>query len=111
MMVEKQPVITIDGASGTGKGTVSQLLAARLGWNFLDSGALYRVLALAAQKHGVALDTDNGLHDHEKALEVLGEYLDVQFIANPDKSPKIILESEDITAMIRTEAVGNIASR
>ncbi|HTM63670.1 MAG TPA: (d)CMP kinase [Gammaproteobacteria bacterium] len=97
------PVITIDGASGTGKGTVSQLLAARLGWNFLDSGALYRVLALAAQKHGVALD-------NEKALEVLGEYLDVQFIANPDKSPKIILESEDITAMIRTEQVGNAAS-
>src|SRR3990167_2026278 len=103
MMVEKQPVITIDGASGTGKGTVSQLLAAQLGWNFLDSGALYRVLALAAQKHGVALD-------NEKALEVLGEYLDVQFIANPDKSPKIILESEDITTMIRTEAVGNSAS-
>jgi cytidylate kinase len=99
----KAPVITIDGASGTGKGTVSQLLAAHLGWNFLDSGALYRVLALAAQKHSVALD-------NEKALEVLGEHLDVQFIANPDKSPKIILESEDITTTIRTEAVGNMAS-
>jgi cytidylate kinase len=99
----KEPVITIDGASGTGKGTVSQLLAARLGWNFLDSGALYRVLAIAAQKHSVALD-------NERALEVLGEYLDVQFIANPDKSPKIILESEDITNNIRTEAVGNMAS-
>ena len=98
----KEPVITIDGASGTGKGTVSQLLAARLGWNFLDSGALYRVLAIAAQKHSVALD-------NERALEVLGEYLDVQFIANPDKSPKIILESEDITNNIRTEAVGNMA--
>lgn len=103
MMDYKQPVVTIDGASGTGKGTVSQLLAARLGWNFLDSGALYRVLALAAQKHGVALD-------NEKALEVLGEHLDVQFIANPDKSPKIILESEDITQTIRTEVVGNMAS-
>lgn len=99
----RAPVITIDGASGTGKGTVSQLLAARLGWNFLDSGALYRVLALAAYKHSVALD-------NEKALEVLGEHLDVQFIANPDKSPKIILESEDITNNIRTETVGNAAS-
>jgi cytidylate kinase len=99
----KSPVITIDGASGTGKGTVSQLLAARLGWNFLDSGALYRVLALAAQKHSVALD-------NEKALEVLAEHLDVQFIANADKSPQIILESEDITNTIRTEVVGNMAS-
>lgn len=103
MIIHNEPVITIDGASGTGKGTVSQLLAARLGWNFLDSGALYRVLALAAEKHGVALD-------NEKALEVLGEHLDVQFIANPDKSPKIILESEDITQIIRTEDVGNAAS-
>jgi cytidylate kinase len=103
MIEHKYPVITIDGASGTGKGTVSQLLAARLGWNFLDSGALYRVLALAALKHSVALD-------NEKALEVLGEYLDVQFVANPDKSPQIILESEDITSTIRTETVGNMAS-
>ncbi len=103
MMDYKQPVITIDGASGTGKGTVSQLLAARLGWNFLDSGALYRVLALAAKNHSVALD-------NEKALEVLGEHLDVQFVANPDKSPKIILESEDITSSIRTEEVGHMAS-
>lgn len=103
MIDHREPVITIDGASGTGKGTVSQLLAANLGWNFLDSGALYRVLALAAQKHSVALD-------NEKALEVLGEYLDVQFIASPDKSPKIILESEDITNTIRTEEVGNMAS-
>lgn len=103
MMQFKEPVITIDGASGTGKGTVSQLLASHLGWNFLDSGALYRVLALAAQKHSVALD-------NEKALEVLGEHLDVQFIANPDKSPQIILESEDITNTIRTETIGNMAS-
>lgn len=103
MIDHREPVITIDGASGTGKGTVSQLLAANLGWNFLDSGALYRVLALAALKHSVALD-------NEKALEVLGEYLDVQFIASPDKSPKIILESEDITNTIRTEEVGNMAS-
>jgi cytidylate kinase len=103
MMQFNEPVITIDGASGTGKGTVSQLLAARLGWNFLDSGALYRVLAIAAEKHSVALD-------NEVALEVLGEHLDVQFMANSDKSPQIILESEDITNTIRTETVGNMAS-
>lgn len=96
-------VITIDGASGTGKGTVSQLLATRLGWKFLDSGALYRVLALAAQKHSVALD-------NEKALEVLGEHLDVQFIAQENDFPRIILEGEDVTEIIRTEKIGNAAS-
>lgn len=103
MIQQKEPVITIDGASGTGKGTISQLLAKRLNWKFLDSGALYRVLALAAQKHGVALD-------NEKALEVLGEHLDVQFIARENNLPLIILEGEDVTQIIRTEAVGNAAS-
>lgn len=103
MIRQMEPVITIDGASGTGKGTVSQILANRLGWNFLDSGALYRVLALAAQKHGVALD-------NEKALEVLGEHLDVQFIAQENDFPQIILEGEDVTVTIRTEKIGNAAS-
>lgn len=103
MIRHKEPVITIDGASGTGKGTVSQILATRLGWKFLDSGALYRVLALAAQKHRVALD-------NEKALEVLAEHLDVQFIAQENKLPRVILEGEDVTDTIRTEAVGNAAS-
>jgi cytidylate kinase len=97
------PVITIDGASGTGKGTVSQLLASHLGWKFLDSGALYRVLALAAQKHSVALD-------NEKALEVLALHLDVQFIAQIGCFPSIILEGEEVTEYIRTEKIGNAAS-
>ena len=97
------PVITIDGASGTGKGTVSQLLAAHLGWKFLDSGALYRVLALDAQKHSVALD-------NEKALEVLALHLDVQFHAHEGDFPNIVLEGEDVTEHIRTEKIGNAAS-
>ena len=104
MIPRREPVITIDGASGTGKGTVSQILAKRLGWNFLDSGALYRVLALAAQKHSVALD-------NEKALEVLAEHLDVQFLAQPDAFPTIILEGEDVTKTIRTEMIGDAASK
>lgn len=103
MIQRKEPVITIDGASGTGKGTVSQLLATRLGWKFLDSGALYRVLVLAAQKHGVAMD-------NETALEVLAEHLDVQFIAKQDQFPQIILEGEDVTDIIRSEKIGNGAS-
>jgi CMP/dCMP kinase len=99
----KEPVITVDGASGTGKGTVSQLLAQRLGWKFLDSGALYRVLALAAQKHRVALG-------NEEALEVLAEHLDVQFIAQANKASEVILEGENVTETIRTEKMGNAAS-
>lgn len=104
MIFQKDPVITVDGASGTGKGTVSQILAKRLGWEFLDSGALYRVLALAAQKHSVALD-------NEKALEVLAEHLDVQFIAQESESSSIILEGENVTEVIRTEKIGNAASQ
>lgn len=108
-MTQKQPaiipVITIDGASGTGKGVVTQLVAKRLGWKLLDSGALYRVLALAAQKHGVALD-------NELAVTVLAEHLDVQFIATElGSSPRILLEGQDVTETIRTEKMGNAASK
>lgn len=98
-----EPVITIDGASGTGKGTVSQLLAKRLGWKLLDSGALYRVLALAAIRHHVAFD-------NERALDVLAEHLDVQFIAQENALPNIILEGEEVTEAIREEKIGNAAS-
>jgi len=98
------PVVTIDGASGTGKGVVSQLLAQKLGWKLLDSGALYRVLALAAQRHGIALD-------NEPALRVLAEHLDAQFIAQTNSlMPCILLEGEEVTDVIRTEKVGNAAS-
>lgn len=103
MKTNNAPVITIDGASGTGKGTVSLHIATRLNWKLLDSGALYRVLALAAQKHAVALD-------NEKALEVLGEHLDVQFLTDHSILPRIILEGEDVTYLIRSEKIGNDAS-
>lgn len=104
-MTRKEPVITIDGASGTGKGVVSQLVAKKLGWRLLDSGALYRVLALAAQKHGVALD-------NEPTLKVLAEHLDVQFIAKGmGEAPQILLEGQDVTETIRTEKMGNAASK
>ncbi len=108
-MIQKQarvtPVITIDGASGTGKGVVTQQIAKQLGWRLLDSGALYRVLALAAQKHGVAVD-------NEPAVTVLAEHLDVQFIATDIGTPPLILlEGQDVTDTIRTEKVGNEASK
>lgn len=105
MKYEEKPVVTIDGASGTGKGVVSQLVAKKLGWRLLDSGALYRVLALAAQKHGVSLENESALH-------VLAEYLDVQFIAQEfGAPPKILLEGQDVTETIRTEKMGNAASK
>lgn len=104
-MTRKKPVLTIDGASGTGKGIVGQLVATRLGWNLLDSGALYRVLALAAQKHGVALE-------NEPALQVLAEHLDVQFkVIEMGAPPHILLEGQDVTDTIRTEKMGNAASK
>lgn len=103
MILKSAPVITVDGASGTGKGTISQLIAKRLGWKLLDSGALYRVLALAAQKHSVALE-------NEQALDVLAEHLDVQFIAQENNFPLVILEGENVTETIRTEKMGNAAS-
>ncbi len=99
------PAITIDGASGTGKGVITHRVAKILGWRLLDSGALYRVLALAAQKHGVALE-------NEPALKVLAEFLDVQFIAaDLSEPPHILLEGQDVTETIRTEKMGNAASK
>ncbi len=99
------PVITIDGPGGSGKGTIAGLLASRLGWNLLDSGALYRLLAFAAQNHGVSLT-------NEEALETLAAHLDVQFVAGDDaREQRIILEGEEVTRAIRTEAAGAGASQ
>lgn len=104
-MRHKAPVLTIDGASGTGKGTVAHIVAKELDWRLLDSGALYRVLALAAQKHGVPLE-------NEAALQVLAENLDVQFIAAETSAPPLILlEGQNVTDTIRTEKMGNAASK
>lgn len=97
-------VITIDGPSGSGKGTVAGLLAASLQWHLLDSGAIYRVLAVAAVKHAVALD-------NEAALEKLAVSLDVQFVVGSDNNQRIILEGTDVTDSIRNETVGAHASQ
>ena len=98
------PVITIDGPSGAGKGTVSRLVAGKLGWHFLDSGALYRLVALAALHHAVPLDD-------EVSLKTLAAHLDVQFMAGEGHvEGRIILEGEDVTDTIRTEQCGKAAS-
>lgn len=105
MMSKIIPVITVDGPSGSGKGTISQLLAKQLGWHFLDSGALYRVLALAAKQHAVEFD-------NEAALEVLAGHLDVQFVTNiTGMMPQVILEGTDVSEVIRGEECGNAASK
>ena len=97
MIDQQAPVITIDGPGGSGKGTIAGLLASRLGWNLLDSGALYRLLALSARNHGVDLT-------NETSLETLAAHLDVQFIAaEAGGEQQIILEGEDVTRAIRTE--------
>ncbi len=103
--MQSASVITIDGPSGSGKGTVSRMLAQKLGWAILDSGAIYRVLALASVHHNI--DPEN-----EEALVPLAANLDVQFVTDEKSgNAKIILEGEDITHSIRNEEVGGIASR
>lgn len=104
-MNQQAPVIAIDGPSGSGKGTVAGLLSRRLGWNLLDSGALYRLLAYAAGNHGVDLT-------NEELLKALAAHLDVQFIAASDGQPqRIILEGDDVSDVIRNETVGANASK
>ena len=101
---EKVPVITIDGPSGTGKGTISKLVAAHFNYAMLDSGALYRLLALAAQNHGVS-------NDNTESILVLAKHLDVQFQTDQSGADKVILEGDDVTAEIRTEEMGALASQ
>ena len=102
-MPSQSPVITVDGPSGAGKGTLCMLLADKLGFHLLDSGAIYRVLALAAIHHGV--DTES-----EDALVPLATHLDVQVIAEGDLV-KVILEGEDVSGELRKEETGMAASK
>ena len=99
------PIITIDGPGGSGKGTISLLLVKQLAWHFLDSGALYRTLALAAKLHSINFAD-------EPALAILAESLDLQFQSeSPQKPARIMLEGDDVTDTVRTPEYGGLASK
>jgi len=97
------PVITIDGPSGAGKGTLCKAMAEALQWHLLDSGAIYRVLALAALHHHVDVAS-------EEALVPLAAHLDVRFVST-NGNLEVILEGEDVSGEIRTQDVANAASQ
>lgn len=98
------PVLAIDGPSGAGKGTVAQEVATRLGWHYLDSGALYRVLALAARERGLG-------PEEAGALRALAAALDVVFVPRPGDVVGVRLDGRDVSGEIRSEEAGRAASR
>jgi cytidylate kinase len=97
-------VMTIDGPSGSGKGTVSRAAARALGWALLDSGALYRLVALAARNSGVSLEDGPG-------LAALAEGLDLEFGSDSAGDEVVRLDGQEVTDAIRTEEAGNDASK
>jgi len=98
-------VITIDGPSGSGKGTVSQRLTAQLGWHYLDSGAIYRALAYAAEQAGYKPEQD------KQQIVQLARELDLSFRPANDGGADVLLAGKDISAFIRTEECGELASK
>lgn len=99
------PVITIDGPSGSGKGTISQQLAKALGWHYLDSGAIYRALAYAAELAGL-----DGEKDKQQIVSLARE-LALSFKPSDDGGADVLLSNTDISGSIRTEECGAMASK
>ena len=99
-----RPIVTIDGPSGSGKGTISRAVARHVGWHLLDSGALYRLVALAGLAAGAASE------DQERHA-ALAARMDVRFGSDPDGGERVWLDGRDVTGEIRSEAAGQGASR
>ena len=98
------PVIAVDGPSGSGKGTVCRLVARALGWHLLDSGALYRLVALAGDRAGLDASDQAG-------HAALAGSLDIRFEVDEAGAERVLLGGEDITRELRSEKAGNAASR
>jgi CMP/dCMP kinase len=98
------PVITIDGPSGSGKGTIARKVADALGFHLLDSGALYRLTAISARNQGIALDDIPG-------LAAAARDLDVDFDSDSDGEERIWLDGADVTREVRKESTGTHASK
>jgi cytidylate kinase len=98
------PIVTIDGPSGSGKGTISRAVAKHAGWHLLDSGALYRLAALAGAQNGL---DPNDIKGHAKLAGVMN----VAFGSDPDGNEMVTLDGMDVTAELRSEATGAGASR
>lgn len=96
------PVLTIDGPSGSGKGTVSRAVARHLGWHFLDSGAIYRSLAIAVLRADIPFDAVDQITE-------LARGMNLEFTA--DDVPRVLLNGEDISGAIGLETTGNAASQ
>ena len=97
-------VITIDGPSGAGKGTISRIVAKKLDFHYLDSGALYRLLGLAGKRHNVKLTSVS-------CLATLAEHMDISFQTTKEGDLSIHLEGENVTRELRTEETGTLASQ
>ncbi len=99
------PILTIDGPSGVGKGTVARIVAQKQGWHLLDSGAIYRAFALAVQNKRVDItDTD--------ALEKIAQKLDLEFKPTADgELLNVYLDGKEVSSILRTEQIGEIASK
>lgn len=97
-------IITIDGPSGSGKGTVSRILAKKLSYDYLDSGALYRLLGIAAMRSSIDLDDT-------KSLAEIAEQMDVEFQLSTDGQFKVVLDADDVTSELRLEVTGALASK
>jgi CMP/dCMP kinase len=100
----RTPIVTIDGPSGSGKGTIARAVAVRVSWHLLDSGALYRLVALAGLKGGLRPDDIEG---HAR----IAASMDVRFDVGPEGGELVTLGGEDVTDPIRSQAAGEGASR
>ena len=99
------PVLTIDGPSGVGKGTVARIIAQQQGWHLLDSGAIYRAFALAVDARGVDVAD-------EAALEEIANNLDLEFKTKADSElVSVYLDGKDVSKVLRTEQTGEMASK